>query len=217
MLMRDPLIHRRLIFAVLALLATALAGASAAGQAEQERSSLNEKLVIIAPQALRHAIGEFLTFKKRRMFTTFFSLEHVQQTSVGDDDAEKLKRFLYTQWRMNDFGYVLLVGDVDTIPVRYMALDRITPAAFDYAFYATDLYYADLAKPDRTFDDWNAQHDGFHARYIGEVRGEKNKTDPVNFDEVDYQPEIAVGRWPVNTPEEVLIVAQKSMAYERGV
>ena len=58
MLMRDPLIHRRLIFAVLALLATALAGASAAGQAEQERSSLNEKLVIIAPQALRHAIGD---------------------------------------------------------------------------------------------------------------------------------------------------------------
>lgn len=28
----------------------------------------------------------------------------------------------------------LLVGDVDVMPVRYMVLDRLTPAAFDYAF-----------------------------------------------------------------------------------
>ena len=82
--------------------------------------------------------------------------------------------------------YVLLVGDVDVLPVRYMVLDRITPAAFDYSFYPSDLYYADLAKRDRSFESWNAQTNGFHAGYYGEVRGEKNKADPVNFDEIDY-------------------------------
>ena len=50
-----------------------------------------------------------------------------------------------------------------------------TPAAFDYAFYPSDLYYADVAKADGSFDDWNARKDGFHAHYFGEVRGEKNK------------------------------------------
>jgi hypothetical protein len=63
-----------------------------------------------------------------------------------------------------------------------MVLDRVTPAAYDYAFYPSDLYYADVAKQDGHFDDWNARHEGFHAVYYGEVRGEKNKEDPINFD-----------------------------------
>ena len=112
---------------------------------------------------------------------------------------------------------MLLVGDVDVMPVRYMVLDRVTPAAFDYAFYPSDLYYADLAKQDGAFDDWNARKDGFHAGYFGEVRGEKNKKDPINYDEVDYRPDIAVGRWPVSTAEEVKTVAAKSIAYEDAV
>ena len=76
---------------------------------------------------------------------------------------------------------MLLVGDVDVLPVRFMVLDRVTPAAFDYAFYPSDLYYGDLAKPDGSFEDWNARKEGFHAGYFGEVRGEKNKEDPINL------------------------------------
>jgi hypothetical protein len=98
-----------------------------------------------------------------------------------------------------------------------MVLDRVTPSAFDYAFYPCDLYYSDLAKTDGSFDDWNARKDSFHATYFGEVRGEKNKSDPINFDQVDYRPEIAVGRWPVSTLEEVRRVAAKSMRYEERV
>jgi hypothetical protein len=74
----------------------------------------------------------------------------------------------------------LLVGDADLVPVRYMVLDRVTPHAFDYAFYPSDVYYADVARRDGSFDDWNARKDGFHANYFGEVRGEKNKTDAIN-------------------------------------
>lgn len=107
------------------------------------------------------------------------------------------------------------MGDVSVLPVRYMVLDRVTPAAFDYAFYPSDLYYSDLLKKDRTFEDWNAAKEAFHAGYFGEVRGEKNKSEAINFDQVDYLPEIAVGRWPVETPEEVAIVAQKTITYEK--
>jgi len=141
----------------------------------------------------------------------------VLKTTKGVDDPERLKRFLYNAWRTENLKYVLLAGDVDVLPVRYMALDRVTPAAFDYAFYPSDLYYSDLAKQDGSFDDWNGKKDGFHAHYFGEVRGEKNKKDPINFDEIDYRPDVAVGRWPVSTPEEVRALAAKSMAYEKSI
>ena len=173
-----------------------------------------QRLIIIAPESFKPALIDFIKFKIPRFKTSFVPLEDALKQGAGDDDAERLKRFLYVQWRTQTLSHVLLVGDVDVMPMRYMVLDRCTTPAFDYAFYASDLYYADLAKPDKSFDDWNASKDDFHKRYIGEVRGEKNKTDPVNFDQIDYQPEIAVGRWPVSSPEEVKIVAAKSMAYE---
>ena len=97
-----------------------------------------------------------------------------------------------------------------SLPVRYMVLDRVTPAAYDYAFYPSDLYYADVARRDGSFDDWNARKDGFHGSYFGEVRGEKNKKDPINFDQIDYRPELAVGRWPVDSVAEVKLVAEKT-------
>jgi hypothetical protein len=109
------------------------------------------------------------------------------------------------------------VGDADVVPVRYMVLDRVHQPAFDYAFYPSDLYYADVAHRNGSFDDWNACKVAFHADYFGEVRGEQNKRDPINFDEIDYLPELAIGRWPVDTVDEVRTVAAKTIAYEQGV
>lgn len=176
--------------------------------------SFANDLLVIAPRALAGALDDFIAFKKTRLPTDLVFLEDVLQASTGTDDAEKLKRFLYERWRAGKLAYVLLAGDADVLPVRYMTLDRVTPAAFDYAFYPSDLYYADLARADGSFDDWNAQHDGFHAGYFGEVRGEKNKGEPINFDTIDYVPEVAVGRWPVSTPEQARTVAAKSIASE---
>ncbi len=175
------------------------------------------RLLVIAPNAFHPALQDFVAYKQKLLTTEFRSLEAILQDTSGVDDPEKLKRFLYGQWQERGLGYVLLVGDVDVLPVRFMVLDRVTPAAFDYAFYPSDLYYADLAKPDGSFEDWNARKEGFHAGYFGEVRGEKNKTDPINYDEIHYLPEVAVGRWPVSTPEEARLVAGKTVAYEQSV
>lgn len=176
-----------------------------------------KRLFIIAPDRFHTILTEYVRHKPESLRTELVSLEQVLKTTAGADDPERLKRFLYTAWRERDLGYVLLVGDVDVMPVRYMVLDRVTPAAFDYAFYPSDLYYADLAKSDGTFDDWNARKDGFHASYFGEVRGEKNKKDPINYDQVSYRPVVAVGRWPVSTIDEARIVVNKSIAYDEQV
>ncbi|HEY5910095.1 MAG TPA: C25 family cysteine peptidase [Verrucomicrobiae bacterium] len=180
-------------------------------------SGQTAELLVVAPDAFHGALGAFIAHKQKRLSAELVSLESILKHSNGVDDPEKLKRFLFEQWSGKRLGYVLLVGDVDVLPVRFMVLDRVTPAAFDYAFYPSDLYYADLAKPDGTFDDWNARKEDFHAGYFGEVRGEKNKRDPINYDTVDYRPEIAVGRWPASTPEEVQLVAAKTIRYENSV
>lgn len=176
-----------------------------------------DRLLIVAPEALASGLGEFVAFKKERLPTELVTLEAVLAKSEGVDDPEKLKRYLHERWRSGELQYVLLVGDADVMPVRYMVLDRVTEPAFHYAFYPSDLYYADVAKQDGSFENWNAQAEGFHAGYFGEVRGEHFKDDPINFDAVDYRPELGVGRWPVSTPEGVALVAAKTMRYERGV
>lgn len=176
-----------------------------------------KKLYVIAPESLVPALTDFVKQKNASIPTVLVSLEKAMMGQAGADDPERLKRFLYKAWKEDSLGYALLVGDVDIMPVRYMVLDRITPAAFDYSFYPSDLYYADLAKQDGSFDDWNARKDEFHAGYFGEVRGEKNKTDAINFDDIDYRPDIAVGRWPVSTGAEVAIIAAKSIAYEKSI
>src|SRR5205814_1253305 len=112
------------------------------------------------------------------------------------DDPERLKRAIYQRWTGGGraLKYLLLVGDTDVMPVRYMVVDRNTEPAFNYAFYPSDLYYADLARADGSFEDWNAEKQGFHGAYFGEVRGEHFKDDPINYDHIDYHAELAVGR-----------------------
>lgn len=171
-------------------------------------------LVIVAPARLRPALEAFIAFKSARLPTEFIELEAALGAHPGADDAERLKRALHDAWKNRHARYALLVGDVDCLPVRYMALDRCTPVAFNYAFYPSDLYYADLVDAHGEFEDWNGRSDGFHAGYLGEVRGECNKGDPINFDGVHYLPELAVGRWPASDPERVARIAAKGIAHE---
>ena len=198
-----------LCLAVFAWTAVPVDGAAAEAKAKT--------FMIVAPEAFHAALKEFVAHKQAQLPTTLVALETILKSSAGVDDPEKLKHFLFTAWKERGLGYVLLVGDADVMPVRYMVLDRATPAAFNYAFYPSDLYYSALAKADGSFDDWNAKKDGFHEGYFGEVRGEFNKDDPINYDAIHYLPDVAVGRWPVSTPEEVRIVAAKTSAYDKGI
>lgn len=177
--------------------------------------SLAEDLMVVTPRVLAPSLSEFVAYKNSKITTKLEMLEDILAKSEGSDDGEKLKRYLHEKWRAGKVSHILLAGDADVLPVRYMTLDRVTSAAFDYSFYPSDLYYADLAKKEGSYEDWNAGKDGFHSGYFGEVRGEKNKEGPINFDQVDYLPEIAVGRWPVSTPEQARAMAAKSMAGEK--
>ncbi|MGO9567324.1 MAG: C25 family cysteine peptidase [Desulfomonilaceae bacterium] len=173
-----------------------------------------KSMVIVTPQRFESELKPFIDHKRGELPIEVAILEKVLVETPGADDPEKLKRFLYGAWKDRQARYVLLVGDASVLPVRYIVLDRIDHAAYDTAFYASDMYYADVAKANGSFDDWHARKDGDHALYFGEIHGEKNKKDPINFDKINYQPKLAVGRWPVNTPEQVRALVTKTITFE---
>lgn len=171
-------------------------------------------LVVVAPRDFVPALAPYLEHRRREMPVEVLVVEEAA-TRDGADGPERVKRVLFERWKAGTCSAVLLVGDVGFVPVRWMTLDRVTPAAFDTAFYPSDLYYGDVARDDGTFDDWNGAREGVHALYFGEVHGEHHKTPPVNFDAISYVPEIAVGRWPARSAEEAAACAAKTIAFER--
>jgi hypothetical protein len=199
---------------LLGLYPSASLPAEGPAKAKPAAAANRQTLVIVAPRSFQKELQPLVEHKKRELSVEVAFLDNVLAEKQGADAPEKLKRFLYRAWRERHVHYVLLVGDSEVMPVRYMVLDRCDPAAFDYAFYPCDLYYADVAREDGSFDDWNAKKEGFHAEYFGEVRGEKNKSDAVNYDGIHYRPKLALGRWPVSTPEEVRTMVVKSIGYE---
>jgi hypothetical protein len=168
---------------------------------------------VIAPAAWTKTLEPFVGARSADFAVEMVTLEDVLAKENGVDAPERIKQHLFRAWKERGSRYALLVGDADTFPVRFMVLDRWTEPAFHYAFYASDLYYADVADEQGSFDDWNAEQDGFHARYFGEVRGETNKDGRIDFDRVSYVPELAVGRWPVSTAEELAAVVAKTLSW----
>jgi hypothetical protein len=192
-----------LLQAVLAVLASAACPAAA-----------EPAMVVVTPRAFLPGLDAWLAHRRAERTVHVEVLEELLASEVGVDDAERVKRRLHARWR-DGARYVLLVGDVGVVPIRFMVLDRVTEPAFDHAFYPSDHYYADVAERDGSFEDWNAARDGHHARYFGEVCGEKHKEGPIDLDQVEYRAELAVGRWPVRSVEETARIARKTLLAER--
>lgn len=184
-------------------------------------TATGDRLLVVAPAAFRAALAGFCRERARQRAAPvdFLALEDLppDPDAPACDLPERLKRELHRRWRRGGLGAVLLAGDADVMPVRFMTLDRVAAPAFDTAFYPSDLYYADLAHADGTFDDWNAAKDGGDGRYFGQVHGERHKDGPINRDGVSYTPEIACGRWPVSTPEQAADVAAKTLRHQAAV
>ncbi len=116
----------------------------------------------------------------------------------GIDFQETLRGFLqdaYARWGLE---YLLIGGDTDVIPTRFV---RSSFYPFGgHTDIPTDLYYAALD------GNWGADGDG----WLGEPY--VNATNP--GDEVDMAPELAVGRAPVRTATMVASFVDKVLTYE---
>lgn len=174
-------------------------------------------MVVVAPARYHKALRDYVKYRSEQRPVELAALEMILKKSPGVDHPEKLKRWLFEAWKSRGIRYALLVGDADVLPVRYMRLDRGTKPALDTSYYPTDLYYADVARRDGSFDDWNTNKEGFHVSDGVQVNAETPKQDPINLDKIDFRPELAVGRWPVNPLEDVKLVAEKTIRTDRQV
>ena len=128
----------------------------------------------------------------------------------GWDHPEIIKKaieFAKRKWRIK---YVMLVGDSDCFPVRYIKIYDL--GHHGHRFEPSDLYYADLYNARGSFDNWD--YDGDHL--YGEAQANfPYSYDDLNQDRIDLIPDVAVGRVPASNNLELSIYIQKVIKYEK--
>jgi hypothetical protein len=125
--------------------------------------------------------------------TAIQSIEDILSLYTGRDNAERLREYL-KEFHASGGGYVLLGGDASIVPVRY-AYPYPTDTAVDYHHQLLcDLYFADLT------GDWDVDGD--------RTWGERYQDQP------DANPELMVGRLPVDNPDAVASYVSKLILYE---
>lgn len=131
----------------------------------------------------------------------------------GVDTPEKIRNLIKSYYTSYNLEFVLLLGDTDLIPVRYVKnFDTIIIEDEHESFglpggeslKPTDFYYAELT------GNWNIDSDD----YWGENPSNNSVSDEY---EMDFIPEVYVGRLPAENPTELYYLLNKSMEYESGI
>lgn len=147
--------------------------------------------LIITSQELADS-GEFQPFLDSKvakgLAVHIEAVSWIENNSQGRDTQEKIRNYIKDLFQNNGLVYVLLGGDVDVVPTREFMNESAGGGKF-----SSDFYYANL---DGTMD---ADGDGIYGEPI---------------DEVDYFPDVFIGRAPVETLEEVQVFVNKVLSYE---
>ncbi|MCD6473932.1 MAG: hypothetical protein J7K47_03390 [Thermoplasmata archaeon] len=155
----------------------------------------NYDMLIISPSSLLQYAYELSNYKNNIGVSTIVaSLDRIYRQEDGRDNAEKIKRFIKDEIEKDGIKYVLLFGDADIVPVRYVKTEIDQPSKVP-----TDLYYADIYRGDGSFSSWDENGNGIY--------GEKE-------DNADYVPDVYIGRLPVDTAREAQIVVDKIKHFE---
>lgn len=162
---------------------------------------------VVTNRELAPAFDRLLGWKRQKGLSAgvvcIEDIRACQEFQQGDtlshinDDAGKLRAYLEHAYKLGSLQYALLAGDYRILPIRYGY------RAEYYAMYPsgnkfripTDLY----------FSDFNGDWDSNRNRCYGEP----------NADQIDYYPEIFVGRLLCTTTQEIENYTEKLLRYER--
>ncbi len=172
--------------------------------------ALDVELLIITPEEFED-YAQILVNKKIQTGSVtnpwLITLESIYADARfdGRDEPEKIKMAIKYFVEHNNTRYVLLLGDGDKFPVRWVNDQEI--------YFASDLYYADIYNADGSFCSWDYNNnDFFGEQRLG--RGSIREVNYVNIDHADLHPDVAVGRIPASTPEELESYIAKVIEYE---
>ena len=177
----------------------------AGGSADTSTSrEATHDMIILCPNNLK--TNDLIEFAERKTGTGVDSIivtksEITGETyfpSQGDDEAEKIKYFIYNAVKEWDIKYVLLVGDIDQMPTRITHVNDGWPDV-----EASDLYFADVLDSSNNFCDWNYDNDNNYGEYDGS-----------NIDHADLYPDVHLGRFPASSESELSTLIDKTLTYE---
>lgn len=113
------------------------------------------------------------------------------EVSGINDDAGKLRQYLRDAWQRDTTQYVLLGGKPPHVPIRYGHV--YNNSNYNDDKIPTDLYFSDFS------GNWNVDGDFYYGEWQ---------------DQVDFSPEIYVGRLLCKNQEEVNNYIDKLLIYE---
>lgn len=157
-------------------------------------------LVIITPSDYVSLLQPLVTHKvSHGLPTKLVTLDEIHSSFVGRDEPERIKYFIKNAVEEYNTQYVLLIGDIHTLPIRS------TYASWWQENLLTDQYYADIYDAQGHFCNW----DGNGNNRFGEIN---DKGDDI--DGVDLYADVHVGRLSCMNPTEVSTVVNKIITYE---
>jgi len=165
---------------------------------------------------------------KTGMPAMLVNLELIKDYFPGGDEPEKIKRAIEYAHKNLDARYVLLAGDASLIPVRHRFVRQNTvkkenPGAWlDGTYNPSELYYSNLYRGHQKSGSsithsgqlnlWDLNSDG---KFNDQV-WKQGAAASYNPDQVDGCPDIALGRVPAHTTQEMKVYVDKVIRYESG-
>jgi hypothetical protein len=151
--------------------------------------SENYEYIIITNDSLESEFQKLADYKALFVEgTNVYTVSWIYSNYTGRDNPEKIRNFIKDRYENHGTMYVLLGGDVAVVPCR----EFYASIGFIHDDIAADMYYAHL---DGTFNDDN----------------DERWAEP---GEVDWYPEVAVGRAPVETVAEAQNFVDKVKKHE---
>jgi len=156
--------------------------------------------VIIVPDAtFIPSMNTLVAWKEQIGFhVRIVTLEDIISLYPGSiDDAERIWNFLHDRYPPLKWGirYVLLVGDIDRIPMRFLFPDG---SLLQGDGYGSDYYYANL-----DVADWDLDNDLRWGEFT--------------HDQLDFHAEVLVGRLPINDLATLTNISNQIVAYEQAL
>ena len=158
-------------------------------------------LVIITSSEFTEALQPLVDHKDSKGIVTMIkTVEDIYAECQGRDEQEQIKYFIYDALENMSISYVMLVGSIDIVPIRYTDIE-----VWETNGVPTDLYYADIYDEYWDFCSWDSNgNDRF-----GEFDWEHGP-----IDDVDLYADVGIGRLACSSLEEVSLVVDKIITYE---
>ena len=169
-------------------------------------------MIIITPEIFLENLQSLVDHKNSvGVITLLKTTEEIYSEYSGRDNAEQIKYFIKDAIENFGIKYLLIIGDVDLVPMRKSDVTVLTSPII-WKGILTDLYYADIYDSNGDFSSWDSDGDDVFGKCRFDFRYGMGDIDII--DDVDLYPDLGVGRLPCSNEDEVNIIVNKIIRYE---